>query len=977
MAFGFAPAVRGWVCTFILCLVGLGGPWLTGAEAGPLPRARVSVPSGADAAAAAREWRAAAPEAALVLAPVVITVGSPLSATAEPVAIPAGVDAAALVDLRLPEAGAARPTERELVQQLTLDIGRLGLATTGVKTLIVRVGDRPVTDDLLAFAVATLAVQARVIQPTIRIDLALPADALLGQPEVGRRLAAYADAFSFSLADLTGPSSRLLMEAAAGRPVTARVDGAGRADDVLAHAFLEALAVNVTDLDSIWLEAPALAAVRPLGRMLSFLGQAVAGSFEASALERVPVAVGVAGRPASGVAFVTGDSPDLRFLIRTGASSEASREVTLTAGPGDVQELSCFDAVTGQSLSAAGGADRTACRSTSAWTWLSVRRNGEHRLTESVSVRGRAEMRVEEILARWQASREAERRSLTNFSVPALLTLHFEAGAFGGTNFDVSQQLLRMFDQQGTNDWVQQSLLVNGVRLKKGQAFPLPMLEPEKVMTQPLELSMTEKYTYRLLGTETLNGTPCFVVAIQPASDTEQLYAGKVWIDGLRFRQVRLQLEQRSASHNISSHIETQEFRTVKDAAGLEFTMLDRIFVQEALNVAGRPITLEKRFLFEDYTVNATDFGARVDAARADHPAMYRETDQGLRSLRQDGDALVVVENTGKKVKSLIAGTIYDGSVPYPTPLAGISWVDFDFRGSGSQLSAVFAGLFFAGNLSRKVGPNVHASLEAYVSALPLVDKVYDGNVEREGERFRSYDQWVGGVVNWQATPKLTISASSHLTYTIFAVENTTSPTFTLPSNVLTLRAWAEAKYVTQSFDANALVEPAVRLTGSGAFGSAASPSTLSTTSGRYEVELNKRVYAGRLTRGAVSASYYGGWDLDRLSRYHNSYLIKPRIVGLPAGADAFDAVGIASASYGFNVLDVAKLEGAWNHVWARNRDESTRFRQLDGLSVDLGLAGPLGTYVSAAGSVALSGAVERYPSRWGLSLLFFKPLGK
>ena len=48
------------------------------------------------------------------------------------------------------------------------------------------------------------------------------------------------------------------------------------------------------------------------------------------------------------------------------------------------------------------------------------------RVFESVDVTGRASLSVEEILARWQAAREAERAGLDNYAVDCFLVLHFE-----------------------------------------------------------------------------------------------------------------------------------------------------------------------------------------------------------------------------------------------------------------------------------------------------------------------------------------------------------------------------------------------------------------------------------------------------------------------------------------------------------------------------------------------------------------------
>ena len=73
--------------------------------------------------------------------------------------------------------------------------------------------------------------------------------------------------------------------------------------------------------------------------------------------------------------------------------------------------------------------------------------------------------------------------------------------------------------------------------------------------------------------------------------------------------------------------------------------------------------------------------------------------------------------------------------------------------------------------------------------------------------------------------------------------------------------------------------------------------------------------------------NYYGGDKLDRFTRYKPSFVGYPRIKGIPSGTDSFDDVGIASVSHGINILDFIRVEGYYNHAWARNKAESNHFR--------------------------------------------------
>ena len=192
------------------------------------------------------------------------------------------------------------------------------------------------------------------------------------------------------------------------------------------------------------------------------------------------------------------------------------------------------------------------------------------------------------------------------------LSLHFESSSFG-IGVDVALDLQQFFDRTGVNDWIQTGLLVNGVRLNVRE-FPLAQIEPERVVTKPLELTIDQKYGYRLSGTETVNDRLCYVVDVEPAETGELLYAGRIWIDGETFRQVRMRLVQRTGTNSVAAHVETQDFAAVRDAAGREFTLFSRIFTEETLNLGGRPVMLERTYRFENYAANVP--GLRLEARR-------------------------------------------------------------------------------------------------------------------------------------------------------------------------------------------------------------------------------------------------------------------------------------------------------------------------------------------------------------------------
>ena len=703
--------------------------------AGPLPRLAVSLPAGIAAADAARLVRACGSEDVRIVMPAIeARIGGTADASARPAAT-AELPARAYLRLRLDVAGvAATGREREaLVEQQVVDIVRqLSLERPAVAGLVIESNAAADAADLQAFALASLMVKVRSARPGLDIALEAPEGA------ARMRLLAYADSVIVQGRAAGAAQAAATDVATSGRPLTMRV-GVDGPDDKIAgsRALLDFLMTGEAGAASmVWLELPGLSSLGGLCSTMQVLARSLDGGFEMTPPERAPAAVLVGGQPASpAVAFVGSRSADVAVLLRPGGTRDAPAALSLAAAAGSkVPQVACFDAVDGHAVEARQGA-AAGCRADADYVLFIARvPSGADHLFESVSVTARAALRVEEIIARWQAAREAERAVLDHYSVPCFLLLHFESASLS-TAFDVALELEQFWDRTGVNDWVQTAFRVNGVKLRKGQAFPLPQLEPDKVVTKPLELRLDDKYAYDLIGTDTVDGHVCYVVGIRPEASSESLYSGKVWIDGVDFRQVRLRLEQRDGRNNVAAHVETQEFGRVKDDQGREFTLVRSIDAEDTVNIAGRSVTLEKRYRFGLYAVNTAGFPARLAEVRAGTDPMFRDTEDGLRGLRRQGTELVVEPTAGKVIKAALGGVLYDGGRSYPVPLAGISWVDFDFRKSDNQLSAFFAGPLFIADLSHQVNKSFRWGVDLSLSALPNTFAEYEGSTEVPGGR--------------------------------------------------------------------------------------------------------------------------------------------------------------------------------------------------------------------------------------------------
>ena len=946
------------------------------ARSAPLPRLAVSLARGVDASEAFRALRdTGGPDALVVLPPVDAAVGEGAAAPAVP-SVAAGKF---YVHLRLRIGtlpGAGREREALVSRQVGEIVTALGVGREGIVGVIVEPSGNAPPDDVLHFVFATLMVRLKGEKPSLDVALVLPAGMADRSIDAAARLMAYADEMVVPSSALPGFSSSPLEAVAAGKPIVARVPGApGGGREASARALLDLLMTpGAAAASTAWLDVASLDALRALGRSARVVARSLGADFEMTDPARVPVAVVSGGRPVSpAVAFVGSQTADVAFLLRAGATPEAPMDLGVTAAKS--VQVGCLDALTGLRLNALPPGSGAGCRADTAYVLLTARApSGGDRLFEAVRVTGRSSLRVEEIIARWQAAEEMQRLRLDHYTVPCFLGLHFEITSISET-FDVALELREFVDRSGVQDWQQTAFRVNGVKLRSSQEFPLPQIEPDQIVTRPLQLRIDEKYAYRLLGTDTVDGRLCYVIAIKPAQGGETLYSGKVWIDGLDFRQVRLQLEQRDGKNNVAAHVETQDFEVVKDRKGQSFNLVRTIYAEDSLNLAGRTVTVEKRYRFGEYDINDPGFEARLQAARASTDPMFRGTDEGLRTLRRTADGQRVVEPAGgKRVFALLGGLIYDGSYKFPIPLGGLSWVDFDWRKTGLQLSAFFAGPIFAANISRQINKGFRWGVDLSLDALPFSYYEYAGNKEVAARRIRGFQQYVGGLLNWQVTPAIDVSGQAGFYYDIYRAAGTTDAAYRVPTSGATFATYGEAKYVRKGFSAITTIEHG-RRAGWNGFGYADRPEVTYPDWTRYSIELDQHVFVGKLTQAGVSAGYFGGRHLDRFSQYSPSFLRRPTLHGIPNGVDSFDQVGALSGYYGFNVADLAKLQGYYTHAWTTNRLEGPGTRQFDGLDASIGFAGPFGTYMQGTVSFAIRGNLERYASRWGAYLVFLKPI--
>jgi hypothetical protein len=908
-----------------------------------------------------------------------------------------------------------KESEKEITGRVDAFVKSLPLSTAVVRGLLVEIKEPLRAPDLFAFGLVHLALAAKGNNAGLRLAFVFQPGFVGRHGDMVKRLATYADLLGITYAEGWRQEAAWIAEQALNKPVILKVDPLkldplkldGGASATTSPFLTAMLAASGTAVEIVWAEPADAKAAESLCAASSFLSRMITGNMFAADSTASPFRVAVDDVGNNEHRWFSGGASNVVIVARVNARPDSPKTVRLqsvTSGPFDIR---WYDPATGSELPA-GEVTMTktdkgfaqTCTCTSEYVLISIHKGseGDQTLYNTVEVKSGVELSVEEIIARWQQNREAQKRRLENYVAASFLSLHFETTTLE-PGFDFSLQLKQFYSRDGPTELAQKEFYINGVKFGKNHEFPLPQIEPEKVMTPPLELNLNERYDYKLLGTEQVKEALCFVVGVEPKVRDEALYSGKIWIDGTTFREVKQYLSQRGVKSNVLVNVETQNYELFRDEKGNQFNLLRSISAQQLLNAAGRDFVLQRTLQFSDYVINSPNFSAALAAEHSSDDPMYRDTDQGLRSLRKKNGERVLVDQSAKRIKSLVAGLMYGGTFNFPIPFLGSSTVDFDFHHTGAQLSTFFAGPILISDLSKQFRPKFRVALDLALSGLPGQNRIYSNNSELLQGEVWTWEQTTGVRASWQATTHLSVTASNYFSYDNFLRTSQADEQYELPRNGLNVLPGLEIKYNRNGyvFDAQGTRGERIGWRPFGCASLAQPPSgcgSLSTNQSPnpppenallvqrpqnaftlYNADLRKDYYVRKFTKGGWDLSYWGGDQLDRFSRYFPSFIASPRLHGIPPGTDSFDAIAMANVHYGFNVMDLVKVDGMYAYARARNLEESLQFRKFDGLEVNFNTPGPLGTLLQGTVSYALNGNIARYNSRWAVYILVFKPL--
>jgi hypothetical protein len=586
----------------------------------------------------------------------------------------------------------------------------------------------------------------------------------------------------------------------------------------------------------------------------------------------------------------------------------------------------------------------------------------EGRFAEGVRVTGARTLTVREIIARHQAAAARQRRAIRQLISSGTMTLTFEAPGFPAPMAITSQATI--YSAPDAVDIEQRDVRVNGIAFAGGQVPRLPLLEPERVASPPLAISLSDVYTYSLEGREEIDGVPCYVVTFAPVDRKRSLFAGTVWIAQDTFGMVRVSAVQTALRGPIVSSEQTDEFRS--DEAGL--WLLARSEIRQLYEGPGHRTPIHRVLVIDRQEVNSASFADRRAQAYASSHIMLRDTPEGFRYLKRERtdpeatrtDAAVpvtpVLTPPAQRVRTLALGVIIDPNISTPLPFAGLSYVDFNLFGTGTQMNGFFGGTY--GQLAMSVpslgGTRWQLAGRAFAIASSYNDRAFVNGREHYEWNISQRPAHASAWVLRPVSSRFSVRAGYELDYTGFDRASSTASSFVVPVSQVAhgIRVAMDGQWAGWT---SSVWWSGARRAGWQPWGDVGQQDGLAGV-GEYDPRhrdyqrfgalLVRSIVASPRLVGRIEGSWMTGRDLDRFSRYTFGSFDN-RLRGYPSALIRYDRGVVVRGSAAWSAARFVRLDGFLDSAYVRDPAFGRGGRSYTGVGAALEAPAPFGTLLA------------------------------
>jgi hypothetical protein len=581
---------------------------------------------------------------------------------------------------------------------------------------------------------------------------------------------------------------------------------------------------------------------------------------------------------------------------------------------------------------------------------------------EDVEVARERGLTAEEIIARYQEVQKVQDDNLESWIARGRVDYHFKL-AQGGASLDLSIESNYYWKRGGELEWEETDYYLNGNLLRWKSIPEFPLIQPEKVITLPLDLTLDKTYRYRLEGEDRIGGRAAYVLSFRPTEEEtgRSLYQGRLWIDRETFVRLRTSMVQTNLEAPVLSNEERDDFSPIEGPDGRDYWVITKVDGQQLWTAAGRNFVVQRDVVFDNWEINLPEeeFEARRTRAYASDNRMLRETGQGFRYLEREEDGTRTVKWDVDTDQLFAAfGAFKDNSIETVVPLAGVNYFNYDLWGKNVQTNLFFAGVFGFFNFTKPdlIGKRIDGAVEGALSALKGADRVFLGDDEVVEERIRTLSQSVSARLGVPVGQFWKFSFIGNTTYTSYSEDDEARDAlaeaglvFVLPQDHWVLTGRTQVEFNRRGYT----------VTASGSWSSRSDwkpwglfdPSTgefvdpefdpSQESFSRWRLTAFKEWYLPRFQKVRAEANYMDGDNLDRFSRYNFSFFGVDRLNGFSGTGVRFDEGVTARAGYAFNLLEAIQFNVTVDTARVIDRTSLAGAQRFSGIGLSGNFVGP------------------------------------
>jgi len=553
---------------------------------------------------------------------------------------------------------------------------------------------------------------------------------------------------------------------------------------------------------------------------------------------------------------------------------------------------------------------------------------------------------ADEIIARERAWDAGQREKTKSYIAQMDASLRFRVASLPGS-LDLTIRGPYFFQAGKAPDWAWEEFYLNGVKWK-GRTIPkLPILQPDKVTTLPLDIRLSEEYDYELVGETTAEGRPAYRVDFKPKATVgdKPIYRGTAWIDRENFALLRRESIQLNLKGDTLSNVQTEYYREVPGAAGVVLPL--EIYGQQVFSTAGRTTAIERKVTMTGIALNPSNYETRLKQEYASPSQMVRDTDDGLRYLEPDPakpDERTVSNKLTRESLIGVAGIFYERGLDYPFPLIGVQYFNFDLWHKNKQLSVFFFGSVLFANYTDPsfLGSHFDLGADVFGVAFPFTETEYRFGREVKAGSVKHWPESLSVNIGHPLGTYLKASGWLIAQYDGYKSNSDTSPDFVVPVSAFTLGAglrlnWSQAGYNIQG-EADYYDRQKWEPWGAPDFFTYL-PSQKDYW--KWDFSAQKGFYFENFRKLLAKVEYLGGKDLDRWSQWDFGPFSTHSMTGFPSGSVLADSAWLNNLSYGLNIENVVRFELEYDQALVTNKFAGYDNTYFSGVGITTAFNGP------------------------------------